>query len=181
VRIAVRSRQPPYPWERDLRQAGAIRVGLEDYLTPDEGVLERYQTTWPHRWARWAPERQMWEIWERNPVTGRIERVTVVDRYVQGPMGLVPVYRPFDHEYVTERLRDRAEFLKLGPEGFVAAVRSKNERTSRSHLRDIVRELAAGLGELRRYWPVLAGDGPPIPQVPVEIDLKGGNGRHADG
>lgn len=172
MRIRVYDRIPPLPWEPGYWAPGRLRVGLEAALRADPGPIEFLRSIWPERYVVWNGDHQLWEVRQQNPVTGRDERVELLYRKAASPEGfLVPAYIPFNYEYLLTRARQRWQFLELGPARYEDMVNDKNRAVSRSVVRGIASEMAAGLGELRRYFPVLAGDGEKIPLVAVATDL----------
>lgn len=172
MRIRVADRIPPLPWEPGYWSPGRLHVGLEGDVTPEAGPLEFLRSVWPERYVRWDESRQLWEIRQLNPVTGLDERVELLYRLAESPEGFkVPAYQPFNHEHLVTRARQRADFLRLGPAGYEDLVGDKNRARSKSIIRGVASEMAAGFAELRRYFPVLAGVGEKLPLVPVGVDL----------
>lgn len=170
--IRVVERIPPLPWEPGY-WAPWLRVGFETGLAPEAGPLELLRSIWPERYVRWDPTHQLWEVRQLNPVTGQDERVELLYRLARSPDGFaVPAYLPFTHQYVEKRARERSEFLRLGPKRYLEHVDQRNEARSQSIIRGVAGDMAAGLKELRRYFPVLAGVGEKIPLVGVAIDLR---------
>jgi hypothetical protein len=181
--ITVAPRYVARPWEWAACRSGrTVIVGREATVQPDPGVLEEYRTTWPHRTVVWDALEQLWEVRQRNPLTGHDESYEhlflwdappdeqgglaspdELERRIHLAMigredhGLTQTYRPFDYEFVRERRRQRQEWLALrGKQRVSAIVADRNAALRRSKQRDLVREMAAGLNELRRWLPVVA-------------------------
>lgn len=159
-----------------------LEVGRIGDRTPEPGPLEEYQKVFPERYVQWEPFRQLWEIRQVNPVTGHDERVELVFHYVVRPdvwenlppgiRGLgkdvvtaylttvspgstVKMYRPFDYEFVRQRIREWYELRNDGAEKLVNHAVDQNEKRFRQVKRHVAGEIAAGFGEIRRWIPAL--------------------------
>ena len=174
-RVTVRPRAVPRPWQRWQGQ-GAVRLGDEDSVFPPAGPLALYLRAWPHRRVVWNRKRQLWEIRQRNPVSGRDERIELLCELDAEPQGGAPdwtpdelaallqrrdprlsqVYQPFDYPFVLRRLRERAELVRVGPAVQTARRIARNEARARRRWRAFAQNAAAMLGELRRWIPAAA-------------------------
>lgn len=151
-------------------------VGRMGHVEPDPSALARYRAVFPERFVVWNAERQLHEIRQHNPVTGQEERVELVFWWTAPPHpdgrarteeeiaamvagrdpALDRLYRPFDHQFVGERLQQWHEFQRLGARGLSTKVHAANQRLEASRRRAVASEMAAGFGELRRWLGVLA-------------------------
>ena len=68
---------------------------------------------------------------------------------------LVKRYAPFDYAFVRRRLREWFEFQRTGSRGLSRRIAEQQDRKATSKRRDAAREMAAGIGEIRRYLPVI--------------------------
>lgn len=178
-----------------------LEVGRIGDRTPEPGPLEEYQKVFPERYVQWDAYRQLWEIRQLNPVTGHDERVELVFTYVvredvwqdlpPGVRGLgkdvvtaylttvqpgstVKMYRPFNHEFVRERIRQWYELRHEGAAGIVNAVIDENEKRFDQVKRYVSADMAASFGEIRRWIPSLYS-GDPSDRIPLVqgINLTG--------
>jgi hypothetical protein len=181
--VTVSPRVVAKPWEWEACRSGrTVIVGRESDVLPDPGALEEYRATWPHRYVQWDAAEQLWEVRQHNPLTGEDEHYehlflwdappdeqggllspSDLERRIHLAMlgrddhGLTQTFRPFDYEFVRERRRQRYEWLTLrGKQRVSAIIADRNAALKRSKQRDVVREMAAGLNDLRRYLPVIA-------------------------
>jgi hypothetical protein len=181
--ITVSPRVVAKPWEWDACRSGrSVIVGAEGWVDPDPGALAEYQTTWPHRRVVWDAEAQLWEVRQQNPLTGEdehyehlylwdappderggllspddLERRIHLAMIGRDDHGLTQTYRPFDYEFVRERRRQRFEWLGLrGKQRVSAIIADRNAALKRSKVRDVARNFAAAMGDIRRWIPVLA-------------------------
>lgn len=184
--ITVSPRYVAKPWEWAACRSGrTVIVGRESDVQPDPGVLADYQATWPHRTVVWDAVEQQWAIWQRNPLTGddelyehlylwdsppdekgglaspdELERRIHLAMMGQSDHGLTQTYRPFDYEFVRERRRQRFEWLHLrGAQRLSAVIADRNAARRRSRQRDVARNFAAAMGDIRRWIPVLSALG----------------------
>lgn len=173
-------------------------MGRLGWRKPPRGPLELYRRTFgEHRYVTWEPHRQLWQVRQRNPISGKDERVALVFYYdalaaddladatgvsrdearallvMNRHHSVRKLYRPFDYEWVRERLQERREFLRTDVEGYNRQLLDENERRWHQIRRRIAGEVAAGFGELRRWLPVLAkareqkrqGDDRPLAEI----------------
>lgn len=167
-------------------------------MSPDPGPLELYQQVFPWRTVYFDPLRQLWRIWDgdrpgellfewgfADPTTG--EPLTQDDLEVLARKGDHRVRRafvPFDYRYVNQRLKDYWWLLRLGAEKNSDRISTNNRTLARQRVRSLSREMAAGMKEFRRWWPVLASvdmqahtwDGADVrtPLIAVGTNLSGG-------
>lgn len=152
----------------------------------DQEALDAYLAVWPERYVRWEPKRGMWEIRQVNPDTGVDERMELVFEYrVEDPTikaqleefdpeqrqrieqimvetrspVLRKMYRPFDLSFVRQRLRERSEFLRLGPDEYSKALYRKNATIQERRLKGALAELGYFFKHEKRQLAVLAGEG----------------------
>lgn len=176
--ITVAPRVVAAPWEATRERDGrATFVGREAEVAPDPGPLADYRSVWPERYVVWHVPRQLFEIRQVNPDTGadeRIELVCTLDAPPHDETGLprsdeevaaltaarspllVRRFRAFDYDFVRQRLREWQTFRALGAARYSEERRQQRLTHERSVRRDVVREMAAGLHEMRRWAPVLA-------------------------
>lgn len=76
------------------------------------------------------------------------------------------VFRHFDYAFVNQRIREAFEFRHEGSAKYTDRILDRNRSRTRRRHRAIAANTAAGLGEIRRYLPLLAGEGPKIPLLP---------------
>jgi len=156
----VRPRVVAAPWDADqqVRASRPTAVHREAHVTPEPGPLAEYLRVFPHRRVLWNVARQLFEIRETDPDTGRDERVGFVFTWQPHPETgeLTRVFRHFDYDYVEERKADWYLLQAEGADALHRRTQAHNDRVAASKLRDAARESAAGLNEIRRYLPVLA-------------------------
>ncbi len=117
------------------------------------GALARYRSVWPERDVRWDPKRDRWAIWQTNPDTGVEERIEILTRVTATEDR---AFQPFDDAWVSDRLRQRALFLELGPERYSEIMRQKNARVSLKRLGTFKEQLDYLAVHDRRWLPALA-------------------------
>lgn len=173
----IRPRVVAAPWEPESARR---LVGLEADVAPEAGPLALYRSVFPERYVVWDRPRQLFEIRQQNPETGHDERCEFVFTWDAPPdaetgqprtaaevaellaapgaarAALVRRFRPFDYVVVLDRLRQWWDFRALGPKRYSDALAAKNARQERTVVHDAAREMAAGLGEIRRWMPALA-------------------------
>lgn len=189
--VEVRPRAVALPWEREAFFGHRrTRVDAEDGLQPEPGPLHEYQAIFPDRYVVWNRKRQLWEIRQLNRATGLDERYEFLFFFEAPPdpitgkprtedelalmieersPELLQVYRPFDHHFVRERLRQRAEYLE-NPATYSTRVAARNRARMVSRIREKKNNAAAQLNEVKRLLPTLAGEDR-VPLVGVGIDL----------
>jgi len=186
VTVASRFVAAPWEHSR-ARLGAAVYTGREDAAawSPDPAVLAAYQQVWPHRYVIWDPVMQMPEVRQVNPLTGEdesyehlflwdrapvsnekpstsIEVADAVSDFLAGRetkegSGLVECYRPFDMEFVTERIRQRYEWLHLrGQQRQSAVVADRNRAIGREKLKGPGSELAYFYKHEHRWLPAIA-------------------------
>jgi hypothetical protein len=178
------------PWERErIEGSRKTFVGVEDYVRPDDGPLDLYLSAFPTRHVGWNRRRQMFEItdaaapgWREivcelaappDPVSGTPRSPEEVAALVEsGSMDLRQVFRHFDYEFVNQRIREWFEFREDGPAKYTDRISARNRARTRRRHRAVAANTAAGLNEIRRYLPLLAGEGDKIPVVPVGISFS---------
>lgn len=178
------------PWERErLEQTRPVSVGVEDYVEPDAGPLADYLSAFPTRAVRWHRARQMFEITDSeapgwrdlvceldappDPVSGTPRSPEEVAALIEsGDYDVRQVFRHFDYTFVHRRIRERLEYRADGSSArYTDRVSARNRARTRRRHRAVASNMAAGLNEIRRYFPVLAGEGDKIPLVPVGVDF----------
>lgn len=190
-RVEVRPRVVALPWERELYGYRPTRVLDEDGVQPEAGPLAEYQTVFPDRYVVWNRKRQLWEVRQLNRETGLDERYEFIFWFDTPPNPLtgekrsedeiadmiegrspelLRVFRNFDHDFVRERLRQRAEY-NANRATYSSKMAERNRRAVASRIRDKKRNAAAQLNEVKRYLPTLAGE-EKVPLVGVGIDFK---------
>jgi hypothetical protein len=152
----VRPRVVADPWEpvAELRRS----VHREAHVEPEAAPLAEYLRVFPGRYVRWNVVRQLFEVREADPDTGKDVRVALVYVWKAHPQTgeLTRCFRPFDWQYVEERKADWYLLRHEGADALNKKTDANNRAVARSKLRDAARESAAGLNEIRRYLPVLA-------------------------
>ena len=185
--ITVAPRFVAAPWEWSRARLGARTLtGLEDAaaMVPDPAVLAAYQQQWPHRYVLWNAVTQRWQVRQVNPLSGQdeeyeelfywdcapkdekpvtpVEVADAVHDYLAGRVsqqgaGLHELFRPFDMEFVQERISQRYEWLKLrGKDRQKSVVTDRNRAVAREKLRGPAHELAYFFKHERRWLPALA-------------------------
>lgn len=173
--ITVQPRYVAAPWELERGEVRRI-VGREDHVTPDPGPLAEYLAAFPDRYVAWDYHYQLFAVYVRasdggpdelherlfywdaapDPVTG--EELT--DEQLAAMAGKDPSvvrrYRPFDYPFVRQRLREGGEYARAGAARYSRIINDRNASRARSKLKDLVRNQAAALGEIRTWLPVLA-------------------------
>lgn len=122
---------------RRILLRGTIQWMPRSEMRPQASALERYLAVFPWRYVRWNAARQLFEIRERTPLG---------EDFRQGfaRLTLEPGWHPFDHRFVTQRLRERWEVLELGRE---EVDRRRHERNQRLALEPYLRLQAE-----KNYW-----------------------------
>lgn len=148
-----------------------MSVGYEGHVAPDPGPLELYRSVFPGRYVIWNAARQCFEIRERSGSEDR--RVEFVADMVEEPPDpdaldararKVRVFRPFDYEFVRQRMRERYEYEVEGADRYTDKILERNRKLTNGRLRTVANDNAARIGEVRRYLPTLDGDSK-IPMV----------------
>ncbi|TNF80478.1 MAG: hypothetical protein EP301_13290 [Gammaproteobacteria bacterium] len=136
-------------------------------MNPDTGVDERVELVFEYAVTNEQIKKQLDQFSEDE--RQRILEIMVESR---SPV-LSKVYRPFDMEFVKRRLRERSEFLRLGPDEYSKALYRKNSTIQDRRLRGALAELGYFLKHEHRQLPVLAGEGESArtPQVPVGVEV----------
>jgi hypothetical protein len=174
-----------------------VTVGSLGERTPEPGPLRELQATWPERYVLWNKERELWEVRQKNTLTGKDERVELLFWYdisdedwealpahirgmgretlsgyvaVQEPNSLIKRYRPFDYAYVRERKREWQILQREGAKGLVNESADINEARFQKVKRHLAGNMAAGFGEIRRWIPALVS-GDPRDRIPL---VRGG-------
>jgi hypothetical protein len=157
--IAVRPRVVARPWDPEvtLRASRPTAVHREAHVEPEPGPLAEYLRVFPGRYVLWNVRRQLFEVRETDPDTGKDVRVALVCHRETDPTTghEAQLFRPFDWQYVEER---KAEWYLLRHEGADALhrkVEAQNARAWRTKRRDAAREMAAGLNDIKGWLPVL--------------------------
>lgn len=182
--VTVRPRVVAPPWEREaLDGSRSTWVGREAEVVPEAGPLELYRARFPTRAVSWHVPRQLFVITDSG-VPGWREFVCELDAppdpergtprspeelaamVEAGDFAVTRVFRHFDYVYVHRRLREAFEFVADGPERYTHKIADRNRALTRSRTRSVAHRNAAALNEIRRYYPVLAGDGKKVPLVP---------------
>lgn len=185
MQITVAPRFVAAPWEFSRERLGARTFIVRDHgLLPELGVLQAYQDRWPHRYAVWNTELQKWEIRQKNPLTGEDElyetlflwdkqpepdrpstsdEVTqsvsdyLAGKTTQDGAGLVECYRPFDHLFVAERIKQSYEWQHLrGKDRLSAVLRDRNRKVSLAKFKQSQELWTDFIREDRRWLPALA-------------------------
>lgn len=177
------------PWERERIEATRpVSVGVEDYVEPEAGPLALYLSVFPTRTVSWNRQRQMFEITDSlapgwrdlvctldappDPVSATPRSPEEVAAMIEsGSLDVRQVFRHFDYEFVNRRIREWFEFRHDGSVRYTDRLMARNRARTRRRHRAVAGNMAAGLNEIRRYFPVLAGDGDKVPLVPVGIDF----------
>jgi hypothetical protein len=176
------------PWESDLLKGRRVRVGREAEVLPDPGPVAAYRSVFPDRRVAWNAAEQLYEITQVDGVTGEEARLELVFYWDYPPKedgtewtddevaamvqartgGAVRRFMDFDYRFVERRLRERTLFLELGAVRYNRRIADRNAARSRTKIRGHANDLAASLGEFRRWIPVVAGDtlGSRVPLVP---------------
>ena len=174
-----------------------VTVGSIGERTPEPGPLAELQATWPERYVVWNKARELWEVRQKNTLTGKDERVELLFWYditdedwealpahIRGmgretlsayvatlsPASLVKRYRPFDYPYVRERKREWQLWLKQGAAGIVNESADINEARFQKIKKHTAANMAAGFEEIRRWIPALVS-GDPSDRIPL---IRGG-------
>lgn len=185
ITVAPRFVAAPWEWSR-ARLGASTLTGLEDAaaMVPDPAVLAAYQARWPHRYVVWDSIAQQWEVRQTNPLTGQDEsyehlflwdcapkedkpatQIEIADavhdylagRVTQKAAGLHELYRPFDMEFVSERIRQSYEWQKLrGTDRQKSVVTDRNRAIARARTRGHAEEFAYFFKHERRWLPALA-------------------------
>lgn len=159
VSITLRERQVLPPWT----EAAAIPSRLlhaEDRLIPAAAPLARYLRVFPNRYVKWNRWKQLWEIRQRNHTTGKDERVAFVCSWEPAPGSgrLTAVFRAFDHQYVTERLRDWAMIQRHGLHHMSAVQTTKNTELARRRAAQADEEWTDIWRDIKRWLPAIAAE-----------------------
>lgn len=150
---------------------------LGEAPTPPRAPARDYFSRWPHRYLRWEQKRGMWEVRQVNPETGEDERYELVfmleadgvaehldeaerqKRLMRmlksGDPRVYKSYRPFDYRFVGKRIEESREFRKKGAEEMTRDRARANKKQRQKNRDQAAYEVAAGIGELRRYLPVI--------------------------
>jgi hypothetical protein len=193
VHITVHPRYVAAPWESAQREGRALWVGLEADVRPEPGPVDAYRSVFPDREIRWNHEHQLFEITQKDSVTGEeslIEYVffwdaeplldgteipseTVAEMVSKGGAGCVRRFMDFDYRFVERRLKERTEFLEKGALRYQRRIADRNHAKGVALLRQHGNDMAAILGEGRRWLPAMAAGyaGARIPLVQAGIDL----------
>ncbi len=183
ITVAPRFVAAPWEWSRE-RLGARTFVSRDGGLLPDSAVLAAYQAKWPHRYVVWDSVIQQWEVRHINPLTGHDEsyehlfywdcapkeekpatQVEIADavhdylggRITQRDAGLHELYRPFDMEFVSERIRQSYEWQKLrGKDRQKSVVTDRNRAVARARTRQAAEEFAYFFKSERRWLPALA-------------------------
>jgi hypothetical protein len=169
-------------------------VGLEADVRPEQGPVDAYRSVFPDREIGWNPEHQLFEITQKDGVTGEeslIEYVffwdaeplpdgteqtseAVAELVQKGGAGCVRRFMDFDYRFVERRLKERTEFLEKGALRYHRRIADRNHAKGVAVLRQHGNDMAAVLGEGRRWLPAMAAGyaGARIPLVQAGIDLK---------
>jgi hypothetical protein len=137
-------------------------VHREAYVSPDPSALARYQRAFPYRTVRWNTLRQCFEVMEQLPGWGHAQRVALVTTILSPPEdvdvagGIVQVFCPFDHEWVSARLEEYALICREGTTAVGDQVREQNRKTQRDTIRASHQAVRDWAQEDRRWLPVLA-------------------------
>lgn len=172
------------PWERErLEGSRTTYVSDEDYVAPEPGPLALYLSVFPTRTVGWNRQRQMFEITDSaapgwrdlvceldappDPVSGTPRTPEEVAAMIEsGSYDVRQVFRHFDYAFVNQRIREAFEYRHDGSIRYTDRVLERNRKRTRRRHRAVASNMAAGLNEIRRYFPVLAGEGSKAPLVP---------------
>ena len=173
--LDVRPRYVAPPWEVEdlsLRRT----VGREAHVEPEPGPLALYRSVWPERYVVWNWVRQLFEVRETNPVSGQDWRVTLVHQWGAPPdpdtgearteeeieamvaardPSVLMLFRPFDYQYVEERMAEWHLIRHEGHRALGERVRQRNAARQRQVLRESHERVRDWMREDRRWLPVL--------------------------
>lgn len=190
--ITVAPRHVAAPWEKEtLKRA----VHLEDHVEPERGPVDAYRSVFPDRQVIWNRDYQLFEITQKDGVTGEESRIELVFYWDAEPLedgtertseeiadlvqtrggeGCVRRFMDFDYAFVNRRLKERTEFLEKGAARYQRRIADRNAARGAAVLKSYSNDLAAILGEGRRWLPAMASGhaGARIPLIQAGIDLK---------
>lgn len=205
--VRVGQRSVTKPWDVTAEHSATRVVRQEANVRPAPGPLARYLRAFPRRRVLWNVAQQLFEIRERDPYTGLDYRVGFVFEYEAPPENtrraesleefeamreaeakgperhLRKVFRPFDDEFVNERLEDdfRSRHGSIGTlsrrvNAHNDALARKKERERRTRIKEWLQEDRRWLGVLQAVQEGKRIDvalTEKVPLVPVGISLAG--------
>jgi hypothetical protein len=150
-------------------RATTVVMGAGD-VHPEASAWAAYARVWPHRYLRWSRDRQLWEVWQRHPLTGQdvpIEPVfywdiadpdtcfppsaeEITEALKTNDSRLRKRYRPFDWRFVRERLANRWEFHCWSIAEWQRRRQQRAKEVQRASVRAAAAHWAAVWGEGRR-------------------------------
>jgi hypothetical protein len=194
MRITVSPRYVAAPWEQEKREGRSLWVGAEDHVVPEPGPVAAYRSVFPDRQVGWNRTHQLFEITQKDGVTGEESMIEwvfywdaeplpdgtersseeVADMVSKGGAGCVRRFSDFDYRFVERRLKERTEFLEKGALRYQRRIADRNHAKGLSVLKQHGNDMAAILGEGRRWLPAMAAGyaGARIPLIQAGIELK---------
>jgi hypothetical protein len=190
MHLTVSPRYVAAPWETETLKRN---VGLEDHVEPERGPVDAYRSVFPDRAVTWNRDYQLFEITQKDGVTGEESRIELVfywdaepledgtertseeiaDMVSRGGEGCVRRFMDFDYRFVERRLKERMEFLEKGALRYQRRLADRNAAKGERLMKGFAHDLAAVLGEGRRWLPAIAQGhaGARIPLIQAGIDL----------
>ncbi len=177
--ITTHARRVSKPWEIDPTSSSRT-VQREANVKPAAGPLARYLRHFPQRRVLWNVAHQLFEVRERDPYTGLDFRVCLVFEYespperserarspeewaamqaadAKGPKRhLQKVFRPFDDQYVNERIEDDYRNRHEGVGALSRRIRRHNEAIVKKKELERRNRMKDFLKSERRWLGVLA-------------------------
>lgn len=166
-------------------------------MRPDPGPLALLQSAFPWRTVRWDGPRQLWRVYDEedpgellfawngppDPHTGNPYTQAELEALARtGDARVRRGYLAFDYPWVRQRLADWWWFRLLGPKANSDRIIAQNKAVADAKQSSVAREMAAGMKDIKRWWPVLASidhekhtwDGADVRDklFPVGVDLN---------
>jgi hypothetical protein len=147
------------------------RMGEGPSLEP--GPVELYQSVWPERYFVWDVGRQLWTVWQDNPVTGQQERYEILKAWVDPKTGehvdeeevtpdlirarkVIQAYRAPDYPWAMRRRREWYEFRHGSAKERVKRMMERNNEAKRKKARTLGADAADEIYEARRWLEPIA-------------------------